>query len=169
MKKNKILLPLALFMGLLFANDLVAQYGYGNRYGSGYGYGNRFGRQRSSIPQAQEAPKKADPLTAEEIVDLEMPTIKEELGLDPFEEAVVRTTLVKSVQQRIELQILELEPQKMQEEVEKIRDRQDQELKTGLPEEKYLAYVELQENKFKVKKKKKDKKKKKKSKTKKEA
>jgi len=92
-----------------------------------------------------------------------MPSITEALGLDPFEEAIVRTTLVQSVQQRIELQILELEPLKMKEEVEKIQRRQDAELKAGLPEDKYEAFVELQENRFRAKKKK-DKKKKKKNK-----
>lgn len=158
MKKNKTLVLLTLLLGVCFADEMVAQIGYGNPYGNRYG--SRFGRQRSSIPQAQDAPKKEDPLTAEEIVDLQMPSITEELSLDPFEEAVVRTTLVKSVQQRIELQILELEPQKMQEEVEKIRNRQNDELKAGLPEDKYEAYLELQENRFKTKKKKKKKKKK---------
>ncbi|WP_420399443.1 hypothetical protein [Flagellimonas sp.] len=163
MKKTRTLYILATLLGLFCVNDLVAQYGYGSPYG--YGYGSRYGRQRSTIPQAADPPKKADPLTAEEIVDLEMPKITEELGLDPFEVAVVRTTLVKSVQQRIELQILELEPEKMREEVEKIKERQDSEMKAGLPEDKYLAYIELQKNKFKAKKKKKKKKDKKKSKT----
>nr|WP_299381886.1 hypothetical protein [Allomuricauda sp.] len=162
MRKTQTIYFLATLLCLFCVNDLVAQYGYGSPYG--YGYGNRFGRQRNAIPQAQEAPKKAEPLTAEEIVDLQMPNITEELGLDAFEQAVVRTTLVKSVQQRIEIQILELEPEKMKEEVEKIRIRQDEEMKAGLPEDKYLAYLELQKNKFKTKKKKKKKKKEKKSK-----
>ncbi|MEM7487195.1 MAG: hypothetical protein AAF348_18460 [Bacteroidota bacterium] len=124
-------------------------------------FGNRFGRQqRSAIPQAQQAPEKPDPLTAEEIVEQRMPSITEELGLNPFEEAVVKTTLVKSVRQRIELQILNLEPQKMREELEKIGKNQNEELKNGLPEDKYNAYLELQENRFKTSKKKKKKKKK---------
>ena len=88
-----------------------------------------------------------------------MPSITEALGLDPFEQAVVRTSLVQSVQQRIELQILQLEPLKMKEEVDKIEKRQNEELKAGLPEDKYNAFLELQENRFKPKKKKKRKKK----------
>ncbi len=162
MKKTQTVFLITILFGLLSVNELVAQYGYGSPYGSGYGYGRGYGgRQRSTIPRGpEETQKKADPLTAEEIVDLEMPKITEELALDPFEQAVVRTTLVKSVQQRIELQILELEGNKMKEEVEKIKTRQDEELKAGLPEEKYNAYLVLQENKFKVKKKKKKKKKK---------
>ena len=106
-------------------------------------------------------------MTAEEIVDQQMPSITEALALNPFEEAVVKTTLVKSVQQRIEVQILELEGASLQEAVEKIKNRQNEELKTGLPEDKYQAFLELQENQFntkKVKKKEKKKKKKKKSK-----
>ncbi|SNY99767.1 hypothetical protein SAMN06265377_1580 [Flagellimonas pacifica] len=146
-----------LFMLLaIFASDsLIAQYGYG----SPYGYGSRYGRQRNAIPQAQSTPKEPEKLTAEEIVNEQMPSITEAINLDPFEEAVVRTTLIKSVQQRIELQILELEGSKIKEAVEKIRDRQNEELKAGLPEDKYKAFLELQENRFKVKKKKKKKKK----------
>ncbi|WP_243396928.1 hypothetical protein [Flagellimonas pacifica] len=140
----------------IFASDsLIAQYGYG----SPYGYGSRYGRQRNAIPQAQSTPKEPEKLTAEEIVNEQMPSITEAINLDPFEEAVVRTTLIKSVQQRIELQILELEGSKIKEAVEKIRDRQNEELKAGLPEDKYKAFLELQENRFKVKKKKKKKKK----------
>ena len=152
MKKSNTLLLLLL---LIFAPSLEAQYGYGSPYGG------RYGRQRSTLPQAQSPPKKAEPKTADELVDAQMPKIVEDLELDPFEEAVVRTTLVKYVQQRIELQILELEPQKMKEELEKIQRDQDAELKAGLPEEKYNSYIELQERGLKARKKKKKKKKKK--------
>ena len=125
-----------------------------------YGYGNRNGRQgRSAIPQAQATPSKPEVKTPEQIVDGEMPKISESIGLDPFEEAVVRSVLVKTMQKRSELQILKLEPKKMREEFEKIQKRQDEELKAGLPEEKYNAFKELQENKFKTPKKKKKKKK----------
>ncbi len=154
-----------MLLGIFFTDTLVAQYGYGNPYG--YGYGNRYGRQRSIVPQAQAPPKEEKPLTSEEIVDLQMASISEALALNPFEEAVVRTTLIKSVQQRIELSILQLEENKMREEVEKIKVRQDEELKLGLPEDKYQAFMELQENQFKtnkIKKKNKKKKRKKKSK-----
>ena len=115
-----------------------------------------YGRQRSSIPQAgpSSSEKKETPPTAAEIVDAQMPTITETLGLDPFEEAVVRTTLTQSVQQKIELQILKLEPIKMREEFEKIDKSQNETLKAGLPPEKYEAFVELQENSFNPKKKK---------------
>lgn len=155
MKRIQTLVFLTFLMGMLSINDLVAQYGYGSPYG------NRYGRQRSMVPQAGPTESKKDetPPTAEEIVDGQMPSITEALGLDPFEQAVVRTSLVQSVQQRIELQILQLEPLKMKEEVDKIEKRQNEELKAGLPEDKYNAFLELQENRFKPKKKKKRKKK----------
>lgn len=139
-------------LGTFPIHELVAQYGYGSPY---YG-GGMYGRQRSSIPQAgpSSSEKKETPPTAAEIVDAQMPTITEALELDPFEEAVVRTTLTQSVQQKIELQILKLEPIKMREEFEKIDKSQNETLKAGLPPEKYEAFVELQENSFNPKKKK---------------
>ncbi|MDF0716451.1 hypothetical protein PY092_09850 [Muricauda sp. 334s03] len=162
MKSKQTLFYIILFIGVLFINDISAQYGYGSPYG--YGSRSMYGRGRSAIPQAgpTESTKEETPPTAEEIVDEQMPSITEAIGLDPFEQAVVRTSLVQSVQQRIELQILELEPLKMKEEIENIKRRQDAELKAGLPEEKYEAFMELQENQFKAKKKKQKKKKKKK-------
>ncbi|WP_108424639.1 hypothetical protein [Flagellimonas amoyensis] len=158
MKRIQTLFFLAFLLGLFSINDLVAQYGYG----SPYGYGSRYGRQRNMVPQAGPTESKKDetPPTADEIVDDQMPSITEALGLDPFEQAVVRTSLVQSVQQRIELQILQLEPLQMKEEIEKIERRQNEELKAGLPEDKYNAFLELQENRFNTKKVKKKKKKK---------
>ncbi len=160
MKSTQTLFAITLFIGMLAINDMYAQYGYGSPYG--YGSRGMYGRGRSYVPQAGpvDNQKEETPPTAEEIVDEQMPSITEAIGLDPFEQAVVRTSLVQSVQQRIELQILELEPLKMKEEVEKIKRRQDAELKAGLPEDKYEAFMELQENHFKAKKKKKRKKKK---------
>lgn len=151
MKRVRPLLFIVLFLGVFSMGELVAQYGYGSPY-----YRGMYGRQRSSIPQAgpTSPSKDATPPTAEEIVDTQMPTITEALGLDPFEVAVVRSTLVQSVQQRIELQILKLEPLKMKEEFEKIDKSQNETLKAGLPQDKYEAFIELQENGFNPKKKK---------------
>ena len=124
-----------------------------------FGYGNRFGRQRSAIPQGPTAAQQEpEPQTAEELVDEQMTKITEALELDPFEQAVVRSTLVKYVQKRIELQILKLEPKKMQEEYQKLQKLQDEEMKSGLPEEKYNAYIDLFKNPSKAKRKKKKKK-----------
>ncbi|MGB5666335.1 MAG: hypothetical protein WBM53_05785 [Maribacter sp.] len=150
---------------LLMGAELQAQYGYGNGYGSRGGYG--YGRQRNSIPQAQETPKEPEPLTADEIVDNEMPAIAEALELNDFETAVLSSTLKKYVQERIEMQILQLSPEQMRDGMIKITERQEAELKAGLPLEKYEAFVELQKNgvtKTKKEKKKKEKKKKKNSK-----
>ncbi|MEM0931240.1 MAG: hypothetical protein AAF575_09390 [Bacteroidota bacterium] len=151
MKKMLSLSLLFLMIGLTGIESICAQVGYGNRYG----------RQRSTVPQIQDTPKPPEPMTAEEMVDERMPSISETLELNPFEEAVVRTTLIKYVQKKLELQILELEPQKMREEYEKLGKLQNEEIKAGLPEEKYEAYLELEKNRFKAKRKKKEKKKKK--------
>ncbi len=159
MKNIKTLIALSFALGLLTISDAAAQYGYG---GYGYPYNSRYGRGQSIVPNGGPTESKKDetPPTAEEIVDTQMPSISEELGLDPFEQAVVRTALLQSVQQKIELQILELEPLKMKEEFEKIDRKTQEELKAGLPEDKYNAFVALQENSFKAKKKKKKKNKK---------
>lgn len=155
-KKNTLILlvALAVFGG---TETLFGQ--FGDPF-----FGNRYGRGRSTVPRAQDTPKPPEPLTAEEIVEQRMPSITEALELNPFEEAVVQTTLVKYVQQRIELRILNLEPDKMQKEMEKIVKNQEADLKAGLPEEKFEAYLMLKENAFNTKKMKKKKKKKKKSK-----
>ncbi|WP_291869034.1 hypothetical protein [Maribacter sp.] len=160
---------LALATILLLGGELQAQYGYGGRGGGGYGYGRGgggYGRQRNSIPQAETPPKKEDPKTATEIVDNEMPNITEALELNEFETAVLSSVLKKYLQQRIEMQILELTPEQMREGMEKITKNQDDELKAGLPIEKYDAFVAMQKKGIAKTKKETKKKKKKKRKTK---
>ncbi len=133
------------------------------QYRNGYPY---YGRQNSTIPRSNDPKPEPQALTASEMVDKEMPKITEAAELNEFEQAVVSSILTKYVQQTIELRILELEPQKTRESLEKIRANQDAELKSGLPEEKYLVIKEMQEkgvNKVSTKKKK-DKKKKSKNK-----
>lgn len=148
MKINSKLL-IIVFISLLAGVELQAQYGRGYG-GGGYGYGgggyggSGYGRQRSAIPQVQETPKEPEPKTAEQIVDGEMPGIAEALELNAFEEAVLSSTLKKYLQKRIEMQILELSPEQMREGMEKITKSQDEELKAGLPIEKYDAFVEMQ-------------------------
>ncbi|NNE76782.1 MAG: hypothetical protein HKN31_06880 [Pricia sp.] len=162
--KNNIKTVLVFFILVVAGADLQAQYGRGYGYGSGYGYG--YGRQRNTIPQVQETPKEPEPKTAEQIVDGEMPAITEALELNEFEVAVLSSVLKKYVQKRIEMQILELTPEQMREGMEKITLAQDEELKAGLPVEKYEAFVEMQKNG--LQKTRKDKKKEKKRKKKKE-
>lgn len=137
---NYINYTLLFFALILGGAELQAQYGYG--YGSGYGYG--YGRQRNAIPQVEQTPKEPEPKTAEQIVDGEMPKIAETLELNEFESAVLSSILKKYVQKRIEMQILELSPEQMREGMEKITKAQDEELKAGLPLEKYEAFVEMQ-------------------------
>ena len=151
-----------LLLILFSSSEIFAQYGYGGRgygYGRG-GFGN--GRQRSAIPQAQETVKEPEPKTAEQLVDGEMPSITEALELNEFEQAVLSSVLKKYVQERIEAQILQLPPEKMREVYDNITKRQDEELKAGLPLEKYEAFVALQKEGVSktLKKKKKEKRKK---------
>lgn len=169
MKSTKIYW-LAFFTILLFGAELHAQYGYGGN-GRGYGRGGYgYGRQRSLAPQANTAPEPPKPKTADEMVDEQMPAIAETLELNEFESAILSSILKKYVQQRIEMQILKLSPEKMREGFDKITENQDAELKESLPLEKYEAFVEMMKNgvqKSKKEKKKKEKKKRKKNKKKK--
>ena len=149
--KTNIKNLIVLFIFLLAASEIQAQYGYGGGGygygGGGYGnnYGGGYGRGRSSIPQAGPVETKApEPLTAAQIVDAEIPAIAETLGLDEFEKAVLSTTLKKYVQERIELQILKLPNEKMKEAYIKITKNQDKDLKAGLPIDKYDAFVKMQ-------------------------
>jgi hypothetical protein len=155
--KKFILSILVLLLGSSLA---FAQYGYG--YGNPYSYG----RNRSIVPQGPDEPvKEAKPQTADEIVAAEMPRITEVLDLNEFEQAVVTSILTRSVQQSIELQILDPGPEKLREGMEKIQHNQREELKAGLPEDKYNTLVDLQDNGYKNIKKKKKKKKDKKTKS----
>ncbi|MGY8915056.1 MAG: hypothetical protein ACKVJF_08235 [Flavobacteriales bacterium] len=147
--KNKHIFTILI---ILFSTTLI-QAQYGNGYGN-----NGYGRRQSNIPQAEQAPEKAEPLTAEEMVETQMPAIAEALELNEFEKAVVSTTLVKYMKQRIEIQILQLEADKMREAYEKINLNQDAELKAGLPEEKYEAFLNLKEDGIRKTKRKKKKK-----------
>jgi len=136
-----------------------AQYGYNN------GYNNPYNRGRQSvIPRAPEPERKPENLTAEEIVNREMPRIIEAIELNDFEQAVVSSILTKYVQQSIELQILKLPPEKAREAAEKISKNQKEELQAGLPEDKFNKLVELQKQGYKKVKKQKKKEKKKKDK-----
>lgn len=149
MRLNGLILVF-LFLALGGLAELNAQVGYGNGY---------YGRQRSGIPRTPVEKKEPKPQTAEEIVAAEMPKVAEALNLNEFEQAVVSSILTRYVEQRIQLQLLELSPEKMREGLEKIQKNQQAELKAGLPEEKFLALEEYQKNGYKFKKKKKKKRK----------
>ncbi|QCX00163.1 hypothetical protein FGM00_08600 [Aggregatimonas sangjinii] len=163
MKSSKIYW-LSFFTIMLFGAELHAQYGYG---GGGYGYGRGgygYGRNRSLSAQPDTAPEPPKPKTADEMVDEQMPTIAETLELNDFESAVLSSILKKYVQQRIEMQILKLSPEKMKEGFEKITEKQDAEIKAGLPPEKYEGFVEMMEKGLQKSKKEKKKERRKKSK-----
>ncbi len=156
---------IALFTIMLFGTELQAQFGNSG----GYGYGrNGYGRRGGVVPHTKAEPEPPKPKTADEIVDEEMPNIAEALELNDFEVAVLSSVLKKYVQERIEMQILKLSPDKMREGYQKITERQDAELKAGLPPEKYEAFVKMQskgvQETKRLKKKEKRKKKKKKNK-----
>lgn len=155
---------LVLIFSLFAVIELSAQYGYGRGGYGGYGRGGMYGGRRNTIPQAEIEEKAPDPKTADQIVNDEMPRISEALELNVFESAVVSSILTKYLRQRIELQILKLEPEKIREAMEKIAKKQDEELKAGLPQDKYDAFKTFQEAGFKEDKKSKKKKKKKKKK-----
>jgi hypothetical protein len=133
----------------------VLQAQYNRNYGA-------TGRRRLA-PQSQEPQKKAEPMTADEMVAAEMPNITKALALNDFEQAVLKAILTNFVQQRIEVQILNLGPEKSREAYENINRKQDEELKASLPADKYEALVEYQQNGGKKVKSKKKKKKKNKS------
>ena len=156
MKTKKIFFYATLTF-VLSVSTVEAQYGYGNGYNNGSGRG----RVRNQMPQTQSN-EKPKPLTAEEIVELQMPKITEAIELNSFEQAVLSTTLTKYIKKYMELQILKLEGDKMRESIEKLQKEQSEELKAALPKEKYDAYVALEKEGFKKAKKKKKKKTKKK-------
>ena len=125
-------------------------------------YGNGYGRQgqRSRIPQAQAPQKEQEPLTPEQMVDNEMPKIIKQVQLNEFETAIMRATLLKFLKSRNEIILSNLPQQETQEAINKLFEKQDAELKAGLPQDKYEAFIELRNNGCKKKKKKKRKKKK---------
>lgn len=126
---------------------LNAQFGNG-MYNNGYGNG-MYGRGGSMVPQTPNPEKKEEPKTAEQIVDGEMPYLQEALDLNAFEHAVLKTTLTKYVQEGIELRLLQLSPEKTWEAMEDIGNRQREELKASLPEEKFDRLVAIQKEGYK--------------------
>ncbi len=147
MRLNK-LFPFVILIALFGISELNAQVNRG-----------MYGRQRSSLPRGPVERQEPKPQTAEDIVAEEMPKITEALNLNEFEQAVVSSILTRYVDQRIQLQLLELSPEKMREGLEKIQKNQQAELEAGLPEDKFLALEEYQKNGYKFKKKKKKKRK----------
>lgn len=124
------------------------------QWGNPYGYG-----RRSAVPNTPTPQKKQEPPTAEEIVDLQMDRLTEDLGLDVFEQAVVKTIMVKYVKKRLDLQHQQLDAREVREVLDDLQQQQDNEFKTSLSPEKYEKYMSLRESNSKKKKRKKKKKK----------
>lgn len=82
-----------------------------------------------------------EPLTAEDIVELSMNNIKETVELNAFEDAVLRAIMLEATRKRIELQILNLEPNAVKTALEEIEKQEDDRLKNELPE---VVYTQLQ-------------------------
>lgn len=147
--------PILLFVFIAICFESYGQFGMGN------GGRNPYTGRRQSLAPPPMRQEKPENLTAEQIVDQQMPALTETLELSEFEAAVLRTILVNSVQKRIELQLLKLEPDQMRVAFEKLQKEQEEALKTGLPPDKYDSFIALQEEGFKKNKKKKKEKKKK--------
>ena len=145
----------------LFCFILLGIYSLEAQYRNGY---PAYGRQNSIVPQANDPKPEPKALTAEEMVEKQMPKITEAAGLNDFEQAVVSSILTKYFQKTIELQILELDANTTREQLQEIKKNQEAELKAGLPEEKFNLIMEIQEKGFKKVKSKQKKKKKKKNK-----
>ena len=90
-----------------------------------------------------------------------MNNIKETVELNAFEDAVLRAIMLEATRKRIELQILNLEPNAVKTALEDIEKQEDDRLKNELPEVVYTQLQVLKErgksNSTKKKKKKKSK------------
>ena len=146
---------LAILIMMLSGVVLQAQFGNG-MYNNGLGNG-MYGRGMSAVPRTAEPEKKVEPQTAEQMVDAEMPALKEALDLNEFEYAVLKTTLTKYVQEGIELRLLQLSPEKTWEGMENISARQKEELEASLPQEKFEKLQSIQKEGYKKESKKKKK------------
>ena len=156
-----------LFLSLLIVLTTIpiySQFGYGGYgYGGygGYGYG-RYGRGATGIPRPSIPDEEVAPPTAEEIVEQQLLVIKESVDLDPFETAIVQSTLLEFTKKRIELQILKPSPEELQEAARKIAEDEENRLRQNLSPEKFQEILDLKNPK--ARKKDKDEKKKKKKK-----
>ncbi|MGB3774563.1 MAG: hypothetical protein WA951_04845 [Leeuwenhoekiella sp.] len=91
-----------LFLVLLGASEMQAQYGgYGRGgYGNGYGYG----RQRNSLPSAGPSQAEPEEVKPSDIVDERLPEYQAEFNLDAFKIEVLRNILEDYYTQLIALQ-----------------------------------------------------------------
>lgn len=103
--------------------------------------GNPYGNPLRQMNQMPTRTEEQEPLTAEDIVELSMNNIKETVELNAFEDAVLRAIMLEATRKRIELQILNLEPNAVKTALEEIEKQEDDRLKNELPE---VVYTQLQ-------------------------
>lgn len=150
---------LALLLLLSLCFDSYGQFGM--PMGRGGMMGNPYGNPLRQMNQMPTRTEDQAPLTADDIVELSMNRIKETIELNAFEDAVIRSIMLEATKKRIELQILNLEPNAIKTTLEEIEKQEDFRLNNELPEVIYLQLQALKEegrsNSPKKKKKKKSK------------
>jgi hypothetical protein len=127
---------------LLFISLCSESFGqFGMPMGRGGMMGNPYGNPLRQMNQMPTRTEEQAPLTAEDIVELSMNNIKETVELNAFEDAVLRAIMLEATRKRIELQILNLEPNAVKTALEEIEKQEDDRLKNELPE---VVYTQLQ-------------------------
>lgn len=138
---------------------------FGMPMGRGGMMGNPYGNPMRGMNQFPSRTQEEEPLTAEDIVELSINRVKETIEINAFEEAVLRSIMLEATKKRIELQILNLEPNAMKTALEEIESLEDARLENELPPALYAHLKALKEERNPKTKRKKEKKKKSKTKT----
>lgn len=118
---------------------------FGMPMGRGGMMGNPYGNPLRQMNQMPTRTEEQAPLTADDIVELSMNRIKETIELNAFEDAVIRSIMLEATKKRIELQILNLEPNEVKTVLEEIEKQEDFRLNKELPEVIYLQLQALKE------------------------
>jgi hypothetical protein len=131
---------------LLLLSLCFESYGqFGMPMGRGGMMGNPYGNPLRQMNQMPTRTEEQAPLTADDIVELSMNRIKETIELNAFEDAVIRSIMLEATKKRIELQILNLEPNEVKTVLEEIEKQEDFRLNKELPEVIYLQLQALKE------------------------
>lgn len=138
---------------------------FGMPMGRGGMMGNPYGNPMRGMNRFPSRTQEEEPLTAEDIVELSINGVKETIEINAFEEAVLRSIMLEATKKRIELQILNLEPNAMKTALEEIESLEDARLENELPPALYAHLKALKEERNPKSKRKKEKKKKRKTKT----
>lgn len=145
---------------LLLLSLCFESYGqFGMPMGRGGMMGNPYGNSFRQMNQMPTRTEEQAPLTADDIVELSINRIKETIELNAFEDAVIRSIMLEATKKRIELQILNLEPNAVKTTLEEIEKQEDFRLNNELPEVIYLQLQALKEEGRSISPKKKKKKK----------